>query len=43
MILFEIDGRTVLIDIWAIDEAELDSWLPAATEFLNTIHFISEP
>ena len=39
MILSEVDGRTVLIDIWAVDDVELESWLPTAMEFVDSIRF----
>ncbi len=36
----ELSNRTVLIDVWAQTDLELDSWLPTAQEFVNSIHFI---
>ncbi len=43
MILFDVDGETVLIDVWAINEAELESWLPTAMELVDTIQFVPPP
>ncbi len=39
-ILLEVDGETVLIDVWAETDEELADWLPLAMEFVNSIHFV---
>ncbi len=38
-ILIDVDGRTLLIDIWAQTDEELDAWIPAAMEFVDSIRF----
>jgi len=38
-LLVEGADGAVLIDIWAQSDAELEVWLPIATEFVESIHF----
>lgn len=38
--IVEVDGVTVLVDIWARTEAELSTWLPAANAIVESIHFV---
>ncbi|MEO6350282.1 MAG: hypothetical protein ABIP53_06490 [Candidatus Limnocylindrales bacterium] len=42
-ILLEVDGKTVIIDMWAETSEELASWLPIASDFVYSIHFTSRP
>jgi len=37
----DVDGTTVLIDVWADTDEELAAWTPIATQFVNSIHFTS--
>ena len=39
LIVFQVGDRTILIDIWAHDDADFASWLPKATQFVQSIHF----
>ncbi len=43
MTLFEVGDQTIVVDIWARDDAEFDAWLPEATQFVESIHFVEAP
>ena len=36
----DVEGETVLVQIWAATEADLAAWIPVATPFVDSIHFI---
>jgi hypothetical protein len=37
----DIDGATMLIDVWARTPDDLMRWLPTADEFIRSIHFLA--
>jgi hypothetical protein len=39
LIVADIDGLTVMVQIWAENQAEFDSWLPTAMELVDSIDF----
>lgn len=39
VIVADIDGAIVMVQIWAGSEQELDAWLPRAMEFVSTMRF----
>lgn len=41
--IVEVDGVTVVVDIWARTEAELSAWLPSANAIVESIHFVKQP
>jgi hypothetical protein len=43
LILADVDGRTIALQAWAQTQDDLDAWLPIATEFLDSVHFTSQP
>jgi hypothetical protein len=40
LVVTEVDGMTIVLQAWAGTEEELQAWLPTATEFLDSVHFI---
>ena len=40
LIVADIDGVTVMIQIWASTEDDLAAWMPDALRFVNSIHFV---
>ena len=40
LIVTEVDGMTIVLQAWAGTEEELQDWLPTATEFLDSVHFV---
>lgn len=40
LIVTEVDGFTVLVQVWARSNEELDAFMPVATEFVDSIHFL---
>lgn len=40
LIVADIDGDTVFVLIWARTAADLDAWMPAANEFVESIQFV---
>jgi hypothetical protein len=43
LILVDVDGMTVLIDVWALTDDALAAWLPEADEVVQSIHFTGRP
>ena len=43
MILADVDGLVVGVQIWTERPEDLESWIPTATEFVETIHFEPYP
>ena len=39
VIVADLDGAIVLVQIWAGSAAELEAWVPKAMEFVSTMHF----
>ncbi len=39
MVVADVDGLTVLVDVWGLTDDELAGWLPAAMAFVNSIDF----
>ena len=42
-IVLDVDGRLIFIDVWADTDDGLAEWLPIASEFVNSIQFMSRP
>jgi hypothetical protein len=40
--VFEVAGTTVVVAIWGHTNAILEEWLPTATRFVETIHFVRD-
>jgi hypothetical protein len=40
MLAVDVDGVTVVIQIWSRDDKDLASWLPAANAFVDRFHFL---
>jgi hypothetical protein len=43
LIVTEVDGVTVLVQIWARSDADLAAWMPDATKFVDSIRFVEQP
>ena len=43
MILADVDGLVVGVQIWTERPEDLESWIPTAIEFVETIHFEPYP
>ncbi|MEO6349839.1 MAG: hypothetical protein ABIP53_04230 [Candidatus Limnocylindrales bacterium] len=43
LIVADVDGVTVMVQIWADNQVEFDAWLPIATKFVSSIHFRPTP
>ncbi len=41
--LVEVDGLTVVVQVWAGTDDDLAAWLPIASEFLDSVHFVQHP
>jgi hypothetical protein len=39
LVVTQVGSSTILLQAWAPSRAELDTWLPKATEFLDHVHF----
>jgi hypothetical protein len=42
LILADVDGVTTLADVWARTADDLVAWLPTASTFLESIHFLDQ-
>jgi hypothetical protein len=38
----DIDGRSILVQVWAGSEFDLEEFLPIADEFIDSIHFVDQ-
>jgi hypothetical protein len=43
LILADVDGVTILVDVWALTADDLAAWLPIASTFVESIHFLDQP
>jgi hypothetical protein len=41
LIVVDVDGLTMLIDVWARTPDDLATWLPTADAFIDSIHFLA--
>ena len=41
LIVTEVDGETMVIQVWAGSEAGLQEWLRTSAAFVDSIHFTS--
>jgi hypothetical protein len=42
LILADVDGVTILVDVWARTADDLAAWLPIASTFVESIHFLDQ-
>ena len=40
LLVADVDGKTVCVQIWARTEEDLAAWLPVAQEFVDSLHFV---
>ena len=43
LVVTDVDGMTIVLQAWAATKDDLDAWMPTATEFLDSVHFIGQP
>lgn len=43
LIVTEVDGVTVFVQIWARSDTDLAAWMSTAAQFVHSIHFVDQP